>query len=158
MPSGPISKLPLGILGFLGIKSQGQYPNSLGDIITPTWDQLELFGAAHPVDQVTTGNPVVGSFNAFLTVPQTEIWRLQNVTILVATGAGVTLTWWIASQNPNSVTLIWSPETAQVASTSRISFARDVWLSPGDSIGIFAAAVVGAPTANINARRIVLPI
>lgn len=40
MPWGPISRLPAGLLGALFLKSNGQNPEALGDIVSPI---LELF-------------------------------------------------------------------------------------------------------------------
>lgn len=104
MNTTPASNLPQGLLALLGIKSHGEYPKLLGDVMTPTLEVAQWI--AH-----TNGNVVhraeslVGvtqnSGNYALTTPLlmsstewwlvTELWTGIVITGATATSGGFTL-------------------------------------------------------------------
>jgi hypothetical protein len=91
--SGPIQTLPLGLLGLLQLKSGGSNPSQLADTVSPTYDLgkfyennqsllcATLFGGTPALTTNARGAPVfqVGGVN--ITVPQKELWYVQEWTI-----------------------------------------------------------------------------
>lgn len=156
-----ISKLPLGLLGFFGIKNGGQYPQSLGNVILPQLDMAGILNANyHENLGSTTG---AGGFTATgfkqlldtvtaaaIVVPASELWYVSDVTAFAFTGAGDSFTATLAVRGTQAGSASnWhravSPEVTAVASQSRLIMgASGFWLAPGDQIGAWVTAFVNA--------------
>jgi hypothetical protein len=91
-----ISKLPLGLLDFLGIKSGGRYPDSLGNVLTPVWDMerfQEIFDERTAFDVTTTIGVAALNFLPWnIVVPQTELWLVKQINGFLQTDAAETVT------------------------------------------------------------------
>lgn len=157
----PISKLPLGLLGFLGIKSFGQYPNSLGSQISPGLDLLGLFSGAH-AEHANGGavNAAAGYNTVALTVPQNEIWYVTMAHAVATLGAGTAITMQLAVQPSVGADIVLTELLTGGASAGSIMspLLREVWLGPGDDLGIRVGAFTGVVPINARCRRIVFTI
>lgn len=175
-----ISKLPLGLLGFFGIKNGGQYPQSLAPFIQPTM-RMEGILQANYHDNVgsTTG---AGGITATgfkqlldtlpgsglpLIVPAGELWFVKDVTAVAFTGAGDSFTGSLVVRNTqtgvgSNFHRAVSAEIVQAASQFRQlpGVLTDFWLQPGDQIGAWITAFVNASTTaslGWNFQRTVFP-
>lgn len=89
--SGPLNRLPLGLLSLLELKSPaGRYPTQLGDVIAPILDVMEFFrgqasrgGIALQAAGAITGPTRSSAFTSgsVTTVPQGEIWLLTEYSV-----------------------------------------------------------------------------
>lgn len=161
VPSSPISKLPLGLLGYLGIKNGGQYPRALGGTYDPSFDMLPIIVGSN-FEELNFGLGAVpavanaGSYSTPLQVPQTEAWYVTMLCHRITTGVGEAWNGYLAlrrfpTSSPNVVhalsdvfpaslgaSLTGIPQIARPTNTPLI-------LGPGDEVCIFTTAVTGAP-------------
>jgi hypothetical protein len=91
-----ISRLPLGLLDFLGIKSGGRYPEQLQGTLQPTWDlqPFQTIWDERNTFDVTTTIPN-GGLNFLpwnIVVPQNELWQVHQLNGFLQTDAGETVT------------------------------------------------------------------
>lgn len=80
MPFETINKLPAGLLGFLGVKNGGRYPQDLNLTLQPTWDLQEQYFVANcelfqQTVSVATGT---NSYPAAIGPTQSEYWVVQD--------------------------------------------------------------------------------
>lgn len=167
MTLGPISKLPLGILGMLGIKSLGRYPNAISEDIQLTFEQLDLLAAAHGEGlfselMALTGLNFAGSTT--LIVPQTEIWYVANISAFALTGVGETVTFsygWLGDATGIGTNIPVAGRTTLAASQQATvgpgsPFSR--WASQGSQFGFFVDQVTGSIDARLHLRILRFPI
>lgn len=161
-----ISKLPLGLLAYFGIKNGGQYPRFIGDTIEPIMDQLGLLLAANQIERyAVTANVTAAAgfkqgnwaggvpFTGAAVVPAGEVWCLQSATFVLATNAGDTATVSAVVQGfqtgsaTNWYRLI-APQQTQTGVLTQYYptnvQAFPLWLSPGDNFGFIASAMTVA--------------
>lgn len=156
-----ISKLPLGLLGFFGIKNGGQYPQTVGNVILPQLDMGEMLAANYherlgtniavaaigftALNVVATGLPAV--------VPQAELWHVMNATAITFTGIGDAITYVPTVRNSQSGSAsnyhrALAYEITQAASLNRqtpCTFDNGSrWLVPGDQLGLWVSALTNA--------------
>ncbi|HEY3496419.1 MAG TPA: hypothetical protein VGK73_17085, partial [Polyangiaceae bacterium] len=95
-----LSKLPLGLLGFFGIKNGGQYPQSLGQTVLPTLELGKMLAANYNENfsvpcvaalGFVTGNVLATGLPAV--VPGSELWWVNCISQNSFTGAGDSMTW-----------------------------------------------------------------
>jgi len=156
-----LSKLPLGLLGFFGIKNGGQYPQSLGNVVLPQLDVLPLLQANY--HENLAGGAGAGGITAIgfkqmldpattvaVIVPAAEIWYVNNITGTLFTGVGDSFTGsLVVRSRQNGSASNWhrsvSEQFTQAANLfSLFQGQREVWLSPGDELGVWTTAFVNA--------------
>jgi hypothetical protein len=154
-----ISKLPIGLLGFFGIKNGGQYPQSIVPAIQPTLELGPILAAnynesiAVPCTAAlgfVTGNILASGLAAV--VPASELWWVSAVSVQTFTGAGDSFTGALElrAQQTGGAS-VWhralSPEYTQGASLTRTlpgSQPDGFWAQPGDTFGVWYSAVTNA--------------
>lgn len=154
-----ISKLPLGLLGFFGIKNGGQYPQSIVPTIAPT---LEMGGilAANYNENVSvpciaalgfvTGNILASGIAAV--VPASELWWVSALSFQSFTGAGDAMTYSVELRGTQAGSASqWhralSGEFTQAANLNRILpgvHTEGFWAQPGDTFGVWFSAATNA--------------
>ena len=155
-----ISKLPLGLLGFFGIKNGGEYPQTLGHSISPTFDQLELLAINYrellAMSVVPAGLGFTAQVNLTLgitaVVPSNEVWLLNTYSVNLFTGAGDSITCSTEIRNFQSATASnWhramSDQLTQGASLNTMrqcAITGTPWLAPGDQFGVWVSALTNA--------------
>lgn len=165
---GTISKLPLGLLGFLGLKTGGEYPRELAGFYQPTLDLTALLiGANFEENNPGLGAvPAVGNAGSYSTaqqVPQTEIWIATLICHRITTGVGEAWNGYIAlrrfpTSSPNVVHALTETLPAAIgASATGIPQlvqprGAPLVLGPGDEVCIFSTAVTGAPQVRPHLR------
>lgn len=87
----PINAQPLGILGFLGIKNGGRFPQHFGDNLQPVWDLSQLYLDCRAIYTDDAGTIAADGEVRVFTVPDGEIWYVSEYTVYLTTGAGDTL-------------------------------------------------------------------
>jgi hypothetical protein len=154
-----ISKLPLGLLDFLGIKNFGRYPTSLADFIQPVWDMLEHTSAANLTGTADTATALVGvNFNpgsGLVLVPQDELWYVPayGSSAQFATAAGEALT---AQFAMNATTNLGGSrilgERIVLAASQRLRSNSEIayFAPPGTIFGAWVDSLTGAPTVQLR--------
>lgn len=145
-----INTLPLGLLGFLGIKNGGRYPDELGSLLVPTWDLMELYTAANSVHRNDNVNvTAVGAFTV-VTVPEGEAWYVINQDVGSATlAAGVTLQLSLQITDPSSIATVALSDPTNLASAGQrcsASLPRPYFAGPGSALGLIATVWGGGVT------------
>lgn len=85
-----INRPPVGLTSILDSKANGRAPGALLDEVRATVELLDLYGLGQRQSlQEQINNPVLGP-QAFTTseVPEGELWRVLNLTVLIAANAG----------------------------------------------------------------------
>lgn len=155
-----LSKLPLGLLGFFGIKNGGKYPQFISEQILTTLDQAGLLAANYIERHVFSVQPTTSGLKAMTdvvtglpaVVPAGEIWFCQAISITTFTGAGDSVTWVPCITNfqlngPNTWLRALAPSITQAASTNSQApsvHVAGLWASPNDSFGANVNAVTSA--------------
>lgn len=158
----PLSKAPDGLLGALDLKSIGQNPQWLLDDLSPSLDVMSFYllrnrlaiGLAGPFVAVNTvivfaaGTGVAAPYSSggFFVVPQKEVIRLKQVSIIcarAAADAALTLEYQLVVRRVSAPTLV-SLGAVQLGArpatdlTTAASFPLNeyLWFGPGDSLGL----------------------
>jgi hypothetical protein len=148
-----INRLPLGLLGFLGIKNGGRYPQELADTLAPVWDISPLY--LYSNSEVTTALQAISAIGsqAYQTVPTGELWY-----VLQQSAGSDTLT---AGQTIEFSTNWTDPAALVNVETGLMSGARTVGqratataqapfiAGPGSILGINCTQLVAGP---VNVR------
>lgn len=153
--SGPIQKIASGLLGFFQLKSpSGLNPTWLRNDLTPTVDLLKwYFQASSQADlageheiTLATGNQGFQDFGVAgpILVPQNEFWYVHNFAIITSPLAAADIVHFAGAirQNPVPTQRQWltGPPQRVVASGAgdrAIWSARDFWVNPNDSLGLY---------------------
>lgn len=165
-----VSKLPLGLLGFFGIKNGGQYPQSLVPTIAPTLDMAGILVANYnenlsvPVAAAIgfqTANILASGLPAI--VPASELWWVSALSVQSFTGVGDSMTYSVELRGTQAGSASqWhralSAEITQAASLNRLLPGVHVggfWAQPGDTFGCWFSAATnasGTATASIQLK------
>ena len=162
-----ISKLPLGLLGFFGIKNGGQYPQSIVPDIQPVLDLADQLAANYRELVFVAPIAALGFVTANLNgsaatpgaVPAGELWFVQAASVFAFTGVGDSFTGTLEVRNSTTgLASAWhralSNTITLAASTTQLHPGiSGVWLSPGDTIGFwYSAATNASGTAQMSAQ------
>lgn len=139
----PVQSLSTGLLGLLSLKAQGETPDVLSKVISPTLDIEGFFLRAQSNSYISTGGNLavglLGQVAAFAAVPA-GFWRWVqqwNCEVVVAAGETLkacTLAW---ATGPGQVRIAGPAESVASAAGGRLitPSVRDVWLPPGAFLG-----------------------
>jgi len=152
-----INKLPLGLLGFLGIKNGGRYPQELASVLAPTWDLSSLYLNANAENRVDVVAIAALGSQAFFTVPTGEAWMVLLASAATGTlGAGVTIELGLQTTDAAAlVTIATSPMSGArtVGARCAINLADPIFLGPGSTFGINCTQLVAGPVNVTLATR-----
>jgi hypothetical protein len=160
-----ISRLPLGLLDFLGIKSGGTYPRDLSTTLASTWDMLDLLAANHHSD-IRNDTPV-NAPNLItpipLVVPQTEVWYVPFFTVSATTIAAEAIngTVGVVGQGiPQPAFILGDSAGVGASITMNASTKYPIWMGPGDqpAFRVNSITTAGNITLQFNLRRMILRI
>lgn len=147
----PLSTIPKGLLGFLGIKSGGRYPQNLAEVLAPVWDVRDHYLASYaatflqgPITLAAGG--VIADLNFGTTigfVPNAEYaYVTRGVIRCDLAGKNAVTATPCAFVNglgiPQGPTL-----TFAAGGLATWQFDRPFWLPPGSAFGV----IVNAKTA-----------
>jgi len=159
----PINALPTGILGFLGIKNGGRYPQHLGETLTPVWDLANLYLEANAqyTDDAGTIN-ADGEVRVF-TVPEGQVWWVSELVGYITTGAGESLDAFALTRFASGP-VQWLSITPGIAVPANQDSAilvmdRPRFLQPGEGLGFeaYGGAYAGVIDWQMGIRFTVLP-
>jgi hypothetical protein len=165
-PVPNVTKLPLGLLGFLGIKTGGQYPSELLGSYQPVLDLLPLLIGANFEDLNPGLTPLpaagnAGSFSAGFATPQTEVWISTLFGARVTTGGGEAWTGFLALRRfpVSSPSVVHPLSDLYTVGASTGSFPLSTkyvgWpmvIGPGDELCIFTVSMTGNPQVRGHLR------
>lgn len=163
-----ISRLPLGLLGFLGIKSGGKYPENLAGQIAPIWELQPHMAGVHGIEVFDVAVPITGlNFNpSTIVVPQTEVWYIAHCTGIIFVDATEAIQASIGFTGPQIGTHQFTNAGFSIPVGAvlqrRVTMDREpMYLPPGTILGFTVEQVTGAPfasNAHIRAFVVKLPI
>lgn len=160
----PISRLPYGVLGLLGIKSQGQMPLYLRSDYQAVLDLLGMFHVNHQTP-IGVGGPFVinqaagvfASPDPQLIVPQNELWYFPefSASLQIIGTAAIAYSAALAVRALTIVRLL-SPIGVFTAAANNLQFhvsnTAAFWLGPGDELGYMPASAFDVNNANGRMR------
>ena len=151
-----ISKLPLGLLGFFGIKNGGQYLQTLGNTIAPTMEMLELLAVNYHTNHVYIASPNAPGWHqatvAVAGVPQRvpagEMWYISACSMHLSTGVGDSITLGAPAVRGTQYGLnaafyrVLAPPFSMGASENhmRPTDQHEFWMEPNDELGFWVQA------------------
>lgn len=152
-----INRLPLGWLGFLGIKNGGQYPQDTSPILAPTFDLAEMYYSANSEYLAATNAAAAIGGVTYFTVPNGETWWLLNAAAQSVTlGAGQTVEFVLQTTDPgNLATIILSQAQGSrtVGARATTLLQAPCFLTAGSTFGISVTALVAGPVnVSVGAR------
>lgn len=83
LKGAPLNLQPIGLLGFLGIKNGGEYPQELVNVLSPTWDLMRHYTALNSVEIIATTAGTTGVITPGSTIP---ITGLSPADLTIVTG------------------------------------------------------------------------
>jgi len=162
-----ISKLPLGLLGFFGIKNGGQYPQTVGQVIVPQLDMGELLAANYherlglqslvTATGFTQSTIVATGGNAI--VPASELWYVMHASMVASTLAGDAVVYTPVVRNTQSGSASASTRAlgaqqtqgAGLLTVHPLTFENGSrWFVPGDSFGIWTTSFTLVTGINLS--------
>lgn len=151
----PINRLPVGLLGFLGIKNGGAYPQALGADLAGTFELQNWYMQTNSQSIQLNGNVSALGFNAnWWTVPNGETWAIHNcfVNSQAVLTAGQTLgcvgAWIRSALQVLPATLTELPPLATGSASVMVAAKSDItpiFVAPGGVIGVYAYTLTGGP-------------
>jgi hypothetical protein len=150
-----INKLPLGLLGFLGIKNGGRYPQDIADVLAPTWDMRELYTYGNSeIDNVLVALNALGS-QTYTTVPNGEAWLvLQQAAASDTLTAGQTIefvTNWTDAASLVNIETSDATGSRTVGARAVAVCSRPYLAGPGQKIGVTVLQLAAGPV-NVRLR------
>jgi hypothetical protein len=155
-----IQVLPQGLLGFLGIKNGGQFPQTLLPDLAPTLDLLEIYLQTDhevifsgPVSILAPGYIFINPF----TVPQNEYWAIIDWGVEFPLGAGEAIK--VALGYSLGGTLCLLSDRTELSTVGGALMAvnmnkqRPILLPPNTSLGYLVSEITGTLDA-VNTLRI----
>lgn len=167
MALGPISKLPLGILGMLGIKSLGQYPNAISEDIQLTFGEvLPLLTAAHGEDlfSALTNITALNVNPSGIVVPQTEIWYVAAASVFLFSNVTGTANGRAGMITGGAGITVQIGSTQTIAAGAQSTFGGPpvstlpFFADPGATFGFIADAFTNTPQFRQSLRILRFPI
>ena len=145
----PINKHPSGLLGFLGIKNGGRYPQAMTDFLQPVMELRDWYLSANEVAPRVDFQDIDNiGYQAYYTVPISEYWVINQATAFNfgTLIANQKLRLSIASTKPGGNTVVLSPSPVQ-ADEGRLTvgLSRRIFVSPGETVGILVNELQGGP-------------
>jgi len=152
---GAINRLPLGLLGFLGIKNGGRYPDDISNILSPVWDLRELYQQSNSeIDNVIQAVSATGN-SSYTTVPNGEAWYVfQQSAVTGDLTAGQSLAMTTNWTDPASlVNISTGPETrtATVGQRCVAVLGTPYYAAPGSKLGVTVTVLAAGP---VNVRLV----
>lgn len=152
-----INRLPQGLLGFLGIKNGGRYPQEIADVLAPVWDLADLYLNTNSETRADVlAIAAIGS-QAFWTVPNGECWYVTLASCATGTlGAGQTIELGLQTTDAAGlVTIAVSPMSGSrtVGQRCAQSLPQPVIVGPGATFGINCTQLAAGPVNVTVATR-----
>jgi len=143
-----INRVPQGLLGFLGIKNGGQYPSALSNTLAPTFDLGECYANTNREYQTASiAVNALGQTN-FHTAPIGQYWWVQHASLFTATiGAGAAYAGVLCMIDASGLVTTMLSTVTPAAGPGAVytSQARDFWLLPGESLGVYTTGLTLGP-------------
>lgn len=152
-----INRLPLGLLGFLGIKNGGQYPRDLSPLLSPVWNLSDLYLNANAENSAPVVSVASLGYTGFATVPTGESWCILLASAATGTlGAGVTIEMTLGMTDAavlTTIALAPMPGSRTVGGRFAVNLASPIWLAPGSSFGVVCTQLAAGPVSTTLAFR-----
>lgn len=146
-----------GLLSSLGVVGQGNTPNSLAELVSPTIDVQLFFDAGrHEIVEEIANVTAVGD-NVTISVPASEAWRIVSVSAryVASVGANPAPSFWVGCRfksNGNNTILGYHTETTVNVAANEEAAAVGILPSPiilGPGAQIRAQLATAAPAASV---------
>jgi len=153
-----LSKFSRGLLAPVGAQNQGTGLRQMQDFLVPVVDTRDFFGLETLVSVQGSNNLAAGTTDfpgTTLVVPQNEVWRVRDGSLVVTAGAGASVTnAGIVVQTGGTGGQSFFASNMVSAAASTIAFApflaRDLLIPPGSRFGAFNSALTGVPTYSLT--------
>lgn len=142
-----ISRIPLGLLGFLGIKNGGEYPQRLINLLAPVWDLSSLYLNTSEIHWASVDGLVGPGYNITMQPNPGEVFVLHEASVSYANAAGEAISIGLARALQNNTTVVNVTELVNIgAATGSIAALVDrspLIIPAGENFGVFATNHVG---------------
>jgi len=154
-----ISRIPAGLLGFLGIKNGGQYPQRLATELLPTWDLSDQYSEYGAQLQGLNLQVTATGYIAYFTPPVGEVWRIHDIGLTVQCAVAELFLGSVArSQTAGGTVVPITDHLSVAASSSGVVVVPRVpmFLNPGDNLGVITYAFAGSSDGYLQIRYTVM--
>jgi hypothetical protein len=141
-----INRVPTGWLGFLGVKNFGRNPREHGEVLQPVWDLRDIYLNANVRYATLAFDPamVIQSYTLF-TCPLDEVWYVSQFSFYFNTQAASSVTLELIQLSQSGASCGISNSASLIASQiGSLALDRELWLSPGEALGVRVLALTGA--------------
>lgn len=157
--NSPLQKGPDGLLGTLDLKTLGRSPGEFGGMLTPTLESKEFYLLRNR-SMTTVGGAWVanGTATGTFTVPQTEVWRIKGLLLLLQRNvADIALNIEVSANLRRATSAsggaifvgLFGPTVAADLFQSRALIDLELWLGPGDRIQVVPNSTQTAAASGI---------
>lgn len=143
-----INRIPGGLLGFLGIKNGGRNPDALAGYVQGCMDLTDWYLQTNRLYMRTGINIAALNFTNFYTAPPGEFWYIQHASFITSVlGAGQTIQAVPCVQDASGLRQVAVADTPAAATVGAVFSvqARDFWVMPGESLGIYTTQLAAGP-------------
>jgi hypothetical protein len=154
-----ISRIPAGLIGFLGIKNGGMYPQELAPTLLPTWDVGDLYLQYGAQLGGAVGGVSVAGYGVTVAPPPGEVWCLHDIGCSVTTGAGEAWTGALCRSSTSGGTTVPISQGAILGASANdvlIAQHNECYLCPGENLGLLTLAVTGTVDYYLTYRYTIL--
>lgn len=142
-----ISRIPTGLLGFLGIKNGGEYPQRLINLLSPTWDLASLYLNTNEIRFASVDAVIGTGYNVVLQPNPGEVFVLHEASASYVNAAGEAISIGLARASQNNLTIVNVTDLINIgASTGGIAtlqYRSPLVIPAGENFGVFATNHVG---------------
>lgn len=143
-----INRIPQGLLGFLGIKNGGRYPQELSPTLAPVVDLFDHYSNTNREYQTASVAVAALGQTNFHTVPVGQWWYCCHASLFTATiGAGAAYAGVLCMIDASGLvtTMLSSVSPAAGPGAVYTAQARQFWLGPGESLGVYTTGLTAGP-------------
>lgn len=154
-----ISRIPAGLIGFLGIKNGGMYPQELAPTLLPTWDVGDLYLQYGAQLGGAVGGVSVAGYGVTVAPPPGEVWMLHDIGCSFTVGAAESWTGALCRSSTSGGTTVPISQGLTVPASSNgvlIAQHNETYLCPGENLGLLTLAVTGTVDYYLTYRYTIL--
>lgn len=142
-----ISRIPTGLLGFLGIKNGGEYPQRLINLLSPTWDLASLYLNTNEIRYASVQAVIGTGYNVVLQPQPGEVFVLHEASVSYVNAAAEFISIGLARASQNNLTVVNVTNLVDIGALlggiATLNDRSPLIIPAGENFGVFATNHTG---------------